>query len=133
MAKQREQFDCQKCGACCCSISDQASFCDLTNDEVEAFSPQFRSRNVVYYGVFEQLTHAYPPAALRTKWMKHKAGRFKGCEVLVCCQLEGSVLHRVKCRIYDRRPGVCKQAVKPGDKNCRWIRRVMLSDIKEVE
>jgi Fe-S-cluster containining protein len=117
-----EKPDCKTCGACCWSPVDQEAWCDLTDKEAKAFSPQFRARNVVIYSFFHMIAEGSPDAALRTKWASVKSGPFKGDEVCVCCQLEGSLMHRVKCRIYDKRPHTCRASVRPGDKNCLEIR-----------
>jgi Fe-S-cluster containining protein len=40
--------------------------------------------------------------------------------------LEGTLMKKVRCRIYETRPSVCRNAVKPGNKNCLEIRRILL-------
>jgi Fe-S-cluster containining protein len=121
------EFDCRTCGACCWSTLDQETYCDVTDEEAAAFSPQFRTRNIKQYSFFAMIAEGAPPGALRTKWHVQAAGPLKGAEACVCCQLEGSLMHKVKCRIYDKRPETCRKAVKPGDKTCRWFRKTILS------
>jgi Fe-S-cluster containining protein len=117
--------DCKTCGACCWSFQDREVWCDLTEKESTAFSPQFRARNVLETSVFGMLVRGEPSSALRTKWVEAKAGPLKGMELCVCCQLNGSLLHRVKCRIYENRPSVCRKALQPGDRSCLEARALL--------
>jgi len=106
------------------------SFCDLMPAEVDAMSPQFIAKNVHFTRIFEQIIYKHPPAALRTRWTEQKAGPLKGNRACVCCQLSGSLMHKVRCRIYENRPSVCRRAVKPGDKNCKVMRQILLQAIE---
>lgn len=118
--------NCTECGACCWVPYERDDYCDLTEKEYKRFSPQFRAKNVKVYGAFSMLCRGAPPAALRTRWKKQTSGPFKGSELFVCCMLDGSVLHRVRCRIYETRPRVCRKAVKPGSRACLAIRSELL-------
>lgn len=120
-------FDCLKCGACCCSIYDQDVFCDMTEEECKAFSLQFRTKNIKEFDLFAIVAEGAPPYALRTKFVKSK----EGIAICACCQLDGSPMHKVKCRIYDSRPYTCRESVKPGDKSCRQLRRIVQRKIKQ--
>jgi Fe-S-cluster containining protein len=42
--------------------------------------------------------------------------------MIMCAALKGTVMHKVKCSIYDKRPHACKTAVVPGDSTCRFLR-----------
>jgi len=76
----------------------------------------------------------HPPyAVLKTKELHPTAGPYKKVNFCVCCMLDGSPMTRVKCRIYAKRPTVCKTAVVPGDKNCVEIRRILLSALGASE
>lgn len=127
----REKPDCQTCGACCWTPKEQEVWCDITAGEAAAFSPQFRARNVTAYSVFATIAHGKPPSALRTRWLTQAAGPFKGRDACVCCQLDGSLMHRTRCRIYANRPTTCRKAVRPGDRNCREARRMLLRALEE--
>lgn len=122
--------DCRACGACCWSVQDQPSFCDLTPHELKKMSPQFLAANVELIPLIDQLTRGYPQGALRTKWRLMKSGPFKGIEACVCCLLDGSLMKSVRCRIYAKRPSTCRRAVKPGDRSCRALRRLLQQAIE---
>jgi len=112
-------------------MKDQDYYCDLTVKEVEKMSDQFCRANVTWTHPFDLFVaklenRQVPDAALRTKWRLMKSGPFKGTEVCVCCMLEGALMKKVRCRIYETRPSVCRNAVKPGNKNCLEIRRILL-------
>lgn len=130
MPRRTSVPDCKTCGACCWSTHDMESFCDLTHAEVDAMSPQFIAKNVRFIRIFEQIICRHPPAALRTSWRTQRAGPLKGSRACVCCQLSGSLMHKVSCKIYKDRPSVCRRAVKPGDKNCKVMRQILLQAIE---
>ena len=130
MPRRTSVPDCRTCGACCWSTQDQEYFCDLTSDEVDAMSPQFIAKNVHFTRLIDRIVKRHPPASLRTRWKVQKSGPFKDVEACVCCQLDGSLMHKVKCLIYGSRPSVCRNAVKPGDKSCVEIRRMFLQAIE---
>lgn len=131
MKAKQPKPDCTSCGACCVSPNDQPSFCDLTSAELESLSPQFIAKNVEITSTFKHLLHGghRPPDALRTRWKTMKSGPFKGFELCVCCMLDGSVMRKVHCRIYETRPSICRKALKPGDRMCLMLRKA-LSDEK---
>lgn len=125
--------DCLTCGVCCVSLKDQPAFCDVLPEDEARLGKAFVRRHVHR---FHLLDHALsrilkcqvgspelPPGAIKTKWVKQRSGPLKGSEVLVCVALRGSVLHQVRCSVYERRPYVCREAVKPGDRTCLWLRR----------
>ncbi len=64
---------------------------------------------------------SYPHAALKTRQL----GDFTACVAL-----EGAVGKKVKCAIYAKRPAVCAEAVKPGDKTCRALRKIYKKDLR---
>ena len=95
------------------------------------------ARQAVWIGSYNMLLQVLDGAtgtyaALRTKWRKQRAGPLKGASVCACIFLNGSVLHRTSCRIYEKRPRVCRMAVKPGDKTCREIRRMMKEAVEDA-
>lgn len=119
---------CRSCGLCCIAVHDQPAFCDVTAEDLKQFSRQWTRSNVMFPHVFDQLVAGIegfhlPDAAIKTKWQKTNRGKFKGFEMCRCVALRGNPGHAVKCSIYEKRPEVCRDAVKPGDKTCREIRR----------
>jgi len=107
-----EKPDCQKCGACCWSRFDHETYCDVV-DEDRARLGSWGKRNII-------------GGAIKTKVRTMRAGPLKGYDVLICAGLRGDILHRVSCAVYERRPRVCRIAVKPGSRNCMMQRRMLL-------
>lgn len=99
--------------------------------DLKRLGPQL-SRRYLYEGsILEQAMHCI--RALRTKWRKQRVGPLRGVAVCGCICLEGSVLHRVQCKVYNRRPMVCRTAVKPGDRCCHKIRELYLDGIERLK
>jgi len=120
--------ECLTCGVCCVSLEDQEAFCDVLPEDEVRLGEAFVRRHVYRFHLVDLATslmmgREVPPGAIRTKWVKQRMGPLKGCEVLTCVALRGSVLHRVRCSVYEKRPYACREAVKPGDKTCLWLRR----------
>ena len=122
--------DCRTCGLCCVAPHDQDSFCDLDEEDEERIGESWVRRNVMRYSTFERFLAAantgqrLPPGAIRTRWKPVKAGPLKGHRACACVALRGSILRRVSCSIYGRRPKVCREAIAPGDHTCLDLRRV---------
>lgn len=124
--------DCRSCGVCCITLRrDQEAFCDVEAADLVRLDKRWARKNVMSFSHFDQLLAAIdgdpnmPGMALKTKWERTKAGPFKNVSVNKCVALRGSVMHRTSCSIYERRPNVCREAVKPGDQTCRWLRKEM--------
>lgn len=120
--------DCRRCGVCCVSLFDQDSFCDVTEKDVVRLGKSFARRNVLGLSAFDWLMAAvrgrgFSCAALKTKWKKQRSGPLKGAEAKACVALRGSILSRVSCSVYDRRPQACREAVVPGDRACLALRK----------
>jgi Fe-S-cluster containining protein len=117
--------DCLTCGVCCVSLQDQDCFCDLTPEDEERLGAAWVRRNVLRTRLFDFIASGgrLPWGAIKTKWRKQQAGPLKGAEMLTCVALRGSILHRVQCSVYEKRPRTCREAVKPGDRTCLWLRR----------
>lgn len=118
--------DCLRCGLCCCAPSGQGEFCDVTEEEAKRLPKKFRLK-LWYPSAFDlamAVMHheSYPHAALKTR----QAGDFTACVAL-----EGTVGKKVKCAIYKDRPHVCHDAVVPGDKACRSLRKIYKEDLCE--
>jgi Fe-S-cluster containining protein len=95
---------CLSCGACCFSPYEQKWFADLEPRECKGFTQK-------------QIAHN----AIKTVKREMQDGILKGIPLHVCCCLEGSVMHRVSCSIYEKRPKAC-QKFEPGSFGCRLLR-----------
>ena len=127
---------CLSCGACCVSYHDQEVFCDVTPTDEERLGRTFVRLNVLRPRIIDTLGAAIdgrhlPYGAIKTKWRKMRTGPLKGYEVCGCVALQGTVLEKVSCKVYEKRPDACRNAVKPGDKTCRQIRRMVLEKLEE--
>lgn len=100
---------CLSCGACCFSPYDQEWFADLEPGETKRFTKK-------------QVIHD----ALKTIERKMADGVLKGTSLHVCCCLDGSVMHRVSCNAYEKRPSACKR-FQPGSFGCRILRMGVVS------
>lgn len=122
--------DCRTCGLCCVSPQDQEAFCDLDEEDEQRLGKSWVRRNVMRYSFYdsmmEMIQHgqALPPGAIKTRWKPVKAGPLKGHQVCACVALRGSVMNQVSCSVYDRRPDTCREAVVPGGRTCKEIRRM---------
>lgn len=103
---------CRSCGACCIAPYDQETFANVTPADEKRIGQQLVRLHVV-------------DGELRTQWRAQRSGPFSGWEMCTCTMLRGSVGRQVSCRIYERRPAVCRTAVKPGDRVCRMLRAAM--------
>ena len=101
--------DCRTCGACCGPSEDQSLFVDVTARDVARLSRRYARMSTHHRGGMVSSSLALP-----TK-RNHNG--------VVCVALRGTVGKRVSCAIYDRRPTACREAIKPGDRNCRALRR----------
>ena len=129
---------CRSCGACCWSSVDQPRYADVTAEDVERLPKRFVRLHVIQSRPFDRLAAALdgqhvPDGAIATKWETQRSGPFKGIDVCVCVALRGSLMHRVSCSVYEKRPRVCRDAVKPGDKACRAYRALFLEAIDRVK
>jgi Fe-S-cluster containining protein len=122
---ETDELDCTKCGACCwCHADNQDYFCNLTEAEMARLPQQFVKH--LTRGVDVLDGEYMPPGALKTKWKRMKSGPFKDKVLNVCVMLDGSLLSRVKCRIYNIRPKACRNAANPGDEGCLRARSMLL-------
>lgn len=130
MAK-RTLIDCQACGVCCISPHDQDAFCDVDAADIDRMGIRLARANVLVPTHFDQLVSAIdgsrlPYGAIMTRWRRQRAGPFKGIDVCACVFLRGSVMNRVSCRIYEKRPRACREAMKPNTYHCRKLRQFYL-------
>lgn len=118
---------CRSCGLCCVSPQDQDVYCDVDSEDIERLGRRWSRLHVELTGCFDWLAHALsgdrlPFGAIRTETREVRTGPLRGYRVCACVALKGSVMHRVGCTVYERRPQVCREAVHPGDRFCRQIR-----------
>ena len=102
--------DCQSCGACCIANSDDCQYVELTEEDVAGFSSYYQRTKVIREVMKGALT-GFDRFALATK-----KNALTGDTV--CCALAGAPgVTRVRCTIYERRPGVCRSFM-PGSREC---------------
>lgn len=107
-----EDLDCRSCGACCISDWDEATYVDLSEDDVRRLPKRVRL-HVIRARHFPAQVAAEPALATR-----HDA---KGnC---VCALLDGTIGGRVACSVYKSRPEAC-QRFPVGGSGCRLAREV---------
>lgn len=121
--------DCRTCGVCCVSLHDQEVFCDLVPGDFKLLGQSWVRRNVLMTSSFDILVAALDGArvvegAIKTKWRKMRSGLLRGATACCCAALRGSLLHRVSCSIYPRRPRACRVALNPGERQCLTLRRM---------
>jgi len=125
--KKKKAPDCLTCGACCISLKDQEAYCDVLASDLKQLDPRWVKRNVVFPSAFDYVLSAIdntdlPYGAIKTVWRLQRSGPLKGARVCMCAALRGSVLGRVSCSIYGKRPEACREAVHPGERVCHWLR-----------
>ena len=108
-----DDYDCTRCGACCVSSYPDTTYVHISPDEVEAFTPTERTQLLVsddrYTGLYK--------TALRASMDSRGHCR--------CVALNGPVGSQVSCRVYDRRPGVCRK-FEAGSAECDYARKQIL-------
>jgi uncharacterized protein len=113
-----EDFDCQTCGACCCSPLDHTPeeapepFVAVNAEDDRRIHPKLGRRLVV----LDPRAASWSALAVR----RADDGR------VMCVALEGDPgrVPRVRCMIYEIRPTACRD-VMPGDMYCLESRRRM--------
>jgi len=128
--------DCQQCGACCVSPYNEEVFCDVTETDEKTLGKALVKRYVRYPSVVEtasaMLSGRTPYwGAISTRQRQIRAGPLRGVEVCACALLQGSVLYRVACKVYNKRPRVCRATIQPGDRACLNLRGNMFEVIAE--
>lgn len=125
-----EKFDCTKCGLCCVSLFDEEVFCDVQEKDLDKFDKKFIEKYVIFPNIFDLAYSAIMRSgagknqgALKTKFKKISEGPLRGYEACCCVMLQGNPGKKVSCKIYKKRPEVCRRSVKPGDSVCKTIRR----------
>ena len=129
MARERiTKKTCLSCGACCVAHSSSKIFCDVSEEDEKRLGKKFVRLHILHFHPLDMLAamiddKPIPNGGIKTQWTKQHSGPFRGQELRTCAMLDGSVMNRVRCRIYDKRPSVCHTAVVPGDPVCRAIRK----------
>ena len=113
-----DTVDCKKCGCCCVAMEDNTVWADVEEEDAKRLGSRLVREHVVEKGI-------------KTRWKVQKTGPFREYELCACTFLRGSVLHRVSCSVYDKRPQVCRVAFQPGDRECLKVRKWFLR--KEIE
>jgi Fe-S-cluster containining protein len=121
--------DCLTCGACCSPWQDQDVFCDVTEQDLKRLPIAFVERHIGGLDPFSMMARALsaqyvPYAAIATKVATQRSGPFKGSQIVVCAALRGSIFGQCSCSVYEHRPKVCREQVKPGDRTCLDIRQM---------
>ena len=129
--------NCRTCGVCCVSLQDDDIWAELTMADAERLGERWCRRNVLGHSMMDVLCRTLDgqPSYLgdiMTKWRKLRAGPFKGVEVCTCVALRGSILHRVSCSVYEKRPAVCRNALNPGERQCLEARRLFQQAVERV-
>lgn len=124
--------DCLTCGACCVAPDNQEAYADVTAEDARRLGRRFVRLHVLGPSALDTFAAAIdgknaPPMAIETRWTTQRSGPYKGFEVSTCAALRGSIGSRVRCSVYEKRPKVCRTAVKPGDRACREIRKAFSS------
>lgn len=128
---------CLECGLCCVSLHDQQTYCDITAKDEERLGKKFVRLHVLYPRPFDSLYVAMDGGprmygAIKTAWVEHTRGPFKGVATCECVALKGSLLERTRCGVYDKRPEVCRKSVRPGDSACRESRKMVKKMLEEL-
>lgn len=106
-----KKLDCKTCGLCCISPHEQLSFCEVSRIDIKRLGTWAN-------GIIHKIVHG----AIRARWVENKIGPLAGFEQCRCVALRGSVMHRVSCAIYAKRPEVCRHGVVRGGRTCVALR-----------
>ena len=105
-----DDYDCQRCGACCVSDFESVDYVHVSLEEAEAFWEQDLG-NLLY----EERTYGSPALSLRTA--------SDSCGNCRCIALAGTVGKSVSCSVYEIRPKVCR-SFEPGTDVCDYARQI---------
>ena len=103
--------DCRRCGICCTSLTWGETYVNLTPEDERRLGKRYVRLYVI-------------SSEIRTRPTLNRTGPLKGVEDCRCVSLRGSIGKQVSCSIYEKRPDVCRKALKPGDRQCREVRRM---------
>ena len=128
--------NCLSCGACCVAPHEQEVFCDLVDSDIRRLGEKWVWRHALTPNPITLFSCVIdgappPPLAIKSKYRTQRAGPFKTWAFCCCVALRGSVMHKVTCSVYEKRPRACRTAVKPGDRACREIRKALRERLEE--
>jgi len=135
---KKQKPECTQCGLCCICTQDQDRFCDVTEKDEKRLGAALTKRYVIHTSLFEACCMRddglrFPDGALATRWRTMSRGPFRGWSMCTCVFLEGTVRARVRCRVYDRRPDVCRKAMVPGERACINLRALYARGLLDAE
>ena len=107
-----DDYDCVTCGACCVSDFNAPDYVHLTDFDLDQLT---RVDHQTY--VYQERTYGKPLMSMKTSQ--------DGCGNCRCRALQGEVGEKVSCRIYERRPTVCRNFT-PGSMECDAARKQIL-------
>lgn len=113
---KKEISNCRTCGACCVAPYEATEFVDLLPKDFEQLSKGYQ-RRVNEQGAFGalDLVSVCLPVVVTVDETR-------------CLALRGTVMGRVCCAIYERRPYVCR-IFKPDSRDCFAVRRSMENNV----
>jgi len=111
-------FDCRTCGACCASPWDGHGYVTLSPAEV----PSVRAAGAITVTLRNGGESEAGELVEKLSTRLDRAGRF------VCAQLDGEPGGACGCRIYESRPGPCRE-LEPGSAGCLDARRGLGLDL----
>lgn len=123
--------NCQACGACCWAMDETPYFCNVTLEEAKELGAWGR-KHIIEIPWNDPYAWVGTYGAIKTRWRTMQAGPLKGREILTCEALQGSVLHQVKCSIYEKRPAVCRETLRPGDRACLKFKKTIAHLLDEA-
>jgi Fe-S-cluster containining protein len=109
--------DCRNCGACCVGPEDFGIHADLLSEDIDRLTLHYRRTHVVhshqwYSRRFDRTMYTDRPA-LASK--PHADG-------FACVAFTGRVGGPCRCKIYERRPYICRD-FEPGSPECLGARK----------
>jgi Fe-S-cluster containining protein len=126
--------DCLKCGLCCVSPTNSDRFCPVTAKDMRRLPEKWTAKNVYGPEPFNMLLdalgmggrkHNEPDMCIRTRRFRCQIGPFQNSTIRKCAALDGTPGYSVQCSLYKIRPGICRTAVKKGDRVCKFLRKEM--------
>ena len=115
-------IDCQKCGLCCLANRGQKGFVPIAVADYKKI-PRVKRKSITKLTFFEQVLDQRLRGfdyLIDTKYVECGDGTPK----TGCVFLDGSVGKDCHCAIYQERPEICKTGIVPGDKWCKYLRKM---------
>jgi Fe-S-cluster containining protein len=102
--------ECRKCGVCCIALSQYSEYCPVTEEEFKALG-RWGKVHVKPFSSIDRFLNGGWYGAIKTRRVTMKNGPLKGYELMVCDALQGDILHNCLCKIYKKRPHICREIV----------------------